>query len=234
MQSSQIICSQCGKANPAGAKFCFACGTALTASQAPVPPPPPSSNFITLTCPQCGGKLQAAPDAERALCVNCGAEHLIQRGGGILTLQPLIHAAQQARVQSESVRDVTGQILQDVAGSHQSVWQQAGTYEDSTRRTAVNQEILTIRKELDDLKPRYKVLHSKDSAWVMTLLLVFFAGWMIISPPEGGMGGFVYILGGILVFSFIVVVIIMPFSTRKMKLRIDELEARMKYLEQIK
>lgn len=232
MPETSINCPNCGKGNPSGAKFCFACGKPLPAGT-PVLPPAPTSNFITLTCPQCGGRLQVAPNADQAQCTQCGTSHLVSRGGGVLALQPLIHAAQQARVQSEAVRDVTGQILQDVAGSHKTIWQQADTYDDSTRRTAINQEILTIRKELDDLKPRYKVLSSKSSWWLLPMTIGF-GIWLFINPPDEGIRAFMYFLLGLLVVTFFLVAVITPASSKGMKKRIDELEARMKYLEQNK
>jgi len=230
MPEPSITCPICGKANPIGAKFCFACGKALPADT-PNYPPAPASNFITLTCPQCGGRLQVATNADQAQCTNCGTQHLVQRGGGVLALMPLVHAAQQVRQQSEAVRDVTGQILQDVAGAHKTIWQQADTYEESTRKTAINQEILTIRKELNDLKPRYKVLSSKSSWWLLPMTAGF-GIWLFVNPPDESIRGFLYFMLGLLVLTFLVVAIIVPASSTGMKKRIDELEARLKYLEQ--
>jgi DNA repair exonuclease SbcCD ATPase subunit len=47
-------------------------------------------DFVTLTCPSCGGKLQITSDVERFACANCGNEHLVQRSGGIIALIPLV------------------------------------------------------------------------------------------------------------------------------------------------
>jgi uncharacterized integral membrane protein len=46
-------------------------------------------DFITLSCPSCGGKLQVTPDLERFACGYCGAEHVVRRGGGIVALEPI-------------------------------------------------------------------------------------------------------------------------------------------------
>jgi hypothetical protein len=47
-------------------------------------------NFATLTCPSCGGKLQIGNDVERFACGFCGNEHVVKRGGGIVSLTPVI------------------------------------------------------------------------------------------------------------------------------------------------
>jgi hypothetical protein len=48
------------------------------------------SDFITLTCPNCAGKLQITDDINRFACMYCGVEHVVRRGGGIVTLQPVV------------------------------------------------------------------------------------------------------------------------------------------------
>jgi len=46
-------------------------------------------DFITLTCPSCGGKLKITEDIERFACAHCGTEHLVKRSGGIVALKPV-------------------------------------------------------------------------------------------------------------------------------------------------
>ena len=48
------------------------------------------SDFVTLTCPACGGKLQITNDIERFACAHCGAEHVVRRGGGLVSLAPVV------------------------------------------------------------------------------------------------------------------------------------------------
>ncbi len=50
------------------------------------------ADFVSLTCPSCGGKLEVTPDLERFACAYCGAEHVVKRGGGIISLQPVAEA----------------------------------------------------------------------------------------------------------------------------------------------
>lgn len=45
--------------------------------------------FVTLSCPTCGGKLEITQDIERFACGYCGNEHVIRRGGGIISLIPI-------------------------------------------------------------------------------------------------------------------------------------------------
>ena len=48
------------------------------------------SEFVTLSCPSCGGELQITSDVERFACAHCGREHLVKRGGGIISIRPIV------------------------------------------------------------------------------------------------------------------------------------------------
>jgi len=48
------------------------------------------SDFITLTCPSCGGRLEITKSIERFSCAHCGTEHMVKRGGGIVHLEPVL------------------------------------------------------------------------------------------------------------------------------------------------
>ena len=48
-------------------------------------------DFFTLTCPSCGGKLQITNDIDRFACGHCGTEHIVKRGGGVVTLVPILN-----------------------------------------------------------------------------------------------------------------------------------------------
>ena len=48
------------------------------------------TDFISLTCPTCGGDLQITTDIERFACAHCGKEHIVKRGGGIIALSPVL------------------------------------------------------------------------------------------------------------------------------------------------
>jgi ribosomal protein S27E len=48
------------------------------------------SDFVTLTCPSCGGRLQITADTDRFACSHCGNDHVVKRSGGIVTLAPVV------------------------------------------------------------------------------------------------------------------------------------------------
>ena len=46
-------------------------------------------DFVTLTCPSCGGRLQIAGQTDLFTCTHCGNEHLVRRRGGAVSLTPV-------------------------------------------------------------------------------------------------------------------------------------------------
>lgn len=45
------------------------------------------SDFITLSCPNCGGKLEVSPSTLSLVCQHCGVEHLVRREAGSILLE---------------------------------------------------------------------------------------------------------------------------------------------------
>ncbi len=56
------------------------------------------ADYVTLTCPSCGGKLHVTNDLERFACGYCGTEHIVRRSGGIVSIAPVIEAVQQVKM----------------------------------------------------------------------------------------------------------------------------------------
>jgi len=54
-------------------------------------------DFITLSCPSCGAKLEITQDINRFACSHCGQEHLVKRSGGIVSLSPVVDAINQVK-----------------------------------------------------------------------------------------------------------------------------------------
>ena len=54
-------------------------------------------NIITLTCPNCGGKLEITSDIERFTCMYCGAEHIVKRGVGVISLVPVVESIKKVQ-----------------------------------------------------------------------------------------------------------------------------------------
>lgn len=55
------------------------------------------TNFVTLTCPSCGGKLEITNDIEQFVCGHCGNEHIVRRGGGIIAIAPVIEGIKKVQ-----------------------------------------------------------------------------------------------------------------------------------------
>jgi predicted RNA-binding Zn-ribbon protein involved in translation (DUF1610 family) len=127
MADNQIYCNSCGTANAAGARFCFKCGSPIQAVEITPPGPArPQSDFITLTCPNCGGKLEITPDMERFACKFCGNEHIVRRTGSAVSLAPVV----------EGLKRVEGKFDQVLTGSD---------------RLAAEQTIQRLKAEITDL-----------------------------------------------------------------------------------
>jgi len=87
-------------------------------------------DFITLTCPQCGGKLQITNDIDRFACQYCGAEHIVRRGGGIVSLAPVMEKLQ-------GIEQGISQVITEV-----------GRVEKSSSKAAAELAINRIRGEI--------------------------------------------------------------------------------------
>jgi hypothetical protein len=55
-------------------------------------------NYVSLTCPNCGGKLEITEEIERFACSHCGNEHIVNRGVGIVSLAPVTQQLSQIQV----------------------------------------------------------------------------------------------------------------------------------------
>jgi hypothetical protein len=104
MAGDTKYCPKCGAPHPLEVLFCTSCGAKFperTVAQAVAPaasqsvsipqiPQAARSDFITLSCPNCGGKLQITSDIERFACQYCGHEHLVRRDAGAVSLEPVM------------------------------------------------------------------------------------------------------------------------------------------------
>lgn len=128
MDTNIIYCSSCGAANKSEARFCYKCGKPI---QAPTPAAAakPPTDFITLSCPSCGGKLQITPDMDRFACPFCGIEHLVRRSDGAVSLSPVL----------EGLKRVEGRFDQVLTSSD---------------RMAAEQTVRRLLTEIPDLQNR--------------------------------------------------------------------------------
>ena len=56
------------------------------------------ADFITLTCPSCGSKLKITEEIERFACISCGNEHIVKRGEGAISIQPVVEGIAKVQV----------------------------------------------------------------------------------------------------------------------------------------
>ena len=56
------------------------------------------ADLVSLTCPSCGGKLEITNDLERFACGYCGIEHIVRRGGGVVSLRPVVEGLKGVQV----------------------------------------------------------------------------------------------------------------------------------------
>jgi DNA-directed RNA polymerase subunit RPC12/RpoP/uncharacterized membrane protein YeaQ/YmgE (transglycosylase-associated protein family) len=74
------------------------------------------NSFITLSCPNCGGKLQITTEIDRFACAHCGQEHIVKRGAGTISLHPVIEGLDKVqhgvdKTSSElAIKRLTGEI----------------------------------------------------------------------------------------------------------------------------
>ena len=54
-------------------------------------------DFINLTCPSCGGKLQITSDIDRFACGHCGNELIVRRSGGAITVEPVVEGLRKVQ-----------------------------------------------------------------------------------------------------------------------------------------
>jgi hypothetical protein len=54
-------------------------------------------DYFILTCPSCGGRLQITNDMDRFACGNCGNELVVKRGGGTISLAPVVEGLREVK-----------------------------------------------------------------------------------------------------------------------------------------
>ena len=84
-----MFCSRCGHQISEGSIFCKLCGNKVERlNQDPDNlNSSASSDFITLNCPRCGGKLKVESNTETQVCHYCRSEHIVRRAVTGVTLE---------------------------------------------------------------------------------------------------------------------------------------------------
>ncbi|MBC8255604.1 MAG: hypothetical protein H8E35_16465 [Ardenticatenia bacterium] len=84
------------------------------------------SESITLTCPACGNTLDIGEDISLFACASCGREHVVRRGGSIVSLAPApedaapaTNGAEQAMVDAN-----VAQIKTEINQIQEALWEE--------------------------------------------------------------------------------------------------------------
>jgi hypothetical protein len=112
-------------------------------------------NLITLTCPTCGGKLQITKDIERFACGYCGNEHIVKRGGGIVSLAPVTESLNNIKAGVDKtaselaikrIREEILSIVNEIAKIKKQVLERGTQYLFYTDRSPLGRALYEIAK----------------------------------------------------------------------------------------
>ena len=68
-------------------------------------------DVITLSCPNCGGKLEITEDIDRFSCGHCGVEHIVRRSGGIVAIKPFLeNITQEVRKAAKGAENTASEM----------------------------------------------------------------------------------------------------------------------------
>ena len=118
------------------------------------------NNFIPLTCPSCGTRLQISNDLEQFACGSCGNEYVVRRGGGVISLEPLIQRL-------EDVQEDTSHMVSELAIQRLR-----------TDKREHEQNIRKLKKQLEDDKYKDMILRYFVQRYN------FFQGFMRFQPKK--------------------------------------------------
>lgn len=168
-------------------------------------------DFITMSCPSCGGKLQITNDIERFACAYCGTEHIVKRIGGVISLAPVIEEMKATRKAAE-------QSVVEVKGVRKA-----------TDNTASELAMARIDKEhinLSAIKEKESLLRGCDNTFNIILAICFLIfGFILISMDYSGAA----IIAWIISFIFIILV---GRNAAKRKKRREEIDLRLATLRE--
>lgn len=191
MESTPVFCTECGQSNPPHAAFCGGCGAKLFKGDedeaAPVAAPGGviklgEQDFVPLTCPSCGGKLEVGPDVHRLTCLNCGTTHDVLRDNPIPVLRPIISQINKVSEQLGTEAQVRAQTAQVSGETYAAVSNQAAVIQQAHAQEQAMQEILFIQQDIAEKQHAIKEMGDPkaDSKIGWVLAGVFFTAGIII------------------------------------------------------
>jgi hypothetical protein len=116
------------------------------------------TDFVTLGCPSCGGRLQITSDLDRFACAYCGTEHLVRRGQGVVSLEPVVEHLANIQAGIENVNQGIASVNHGIGEVHQDmghVKEGIGNVHQGVDKTASELAIQRLRPELEQLNRQY-------------------------------------------------------------------------------
>ena len=141
-------------------------------------------DFITLTCPNCSGRLQITDDINRFACMYCGVEHVVRRGGGIVTLQPVVDELKKVNTGISGVKVGVDRTASELAIRRLQV----EIPELQRKRQALDGALSSAEKTNQrlGLKDIIWLLVQSAMMWFVALIVVAIAAAIIIDDASTG------------------------------------------------
>lgn len=133
------------------------------------------TDFVVLTCPSCGGKLHIRSHIDLFACGYCSTELKVNRGGGIVSLDPVIEGIDRVRVgvdKTASELAIT-RLKSDMHSLETGIkkiadWFREVCPDNEILKRSLNIDVFVKAVE-DDLSNRKKALNKKSSRfWLFT------------------------------------------------------------------
>lgn len=162
--------------------------------------------FINLTCPTCGGKLQITDNTERFSCGYCGIEHIVKRSGGIVTIEPVV---QELREVKKGVDKTASELA--IVRIKEEIKKLYEEQEREIRRCESSSQSIT--NELSGQKKGTLGL----SIGIIFLALSIIFSWPLYDSTDGGVWILIIFISGTLLFIFLIAIMIQTILRRNTK-----------------
>ena len=112
------------------------------------------ADFVTLSCPSCGGKLTITNDIERFACAHCGNEHVVNRSGYVVSLAPVVDELKKVqagvdKTASELAIKRLTQEIEELGQQYAALWDKRVLLEAGLLSFLKRREIEQLTEQLD-------------------------------------------------------------------------------------
>lgn len=137
------------------------------------------SDFITLTCPVCGGRLDVSPTQSSLECKHCGTEHVVRHEAGAISLEAFARCPQCRRNDRvEKVTAIRKSQVREISGTTEvteSYTDSEGKVRSRTRTVPTSSTEASVLAQRLDPPPQPKGL-SGGSSCLPTAVFIGAAG----------------------------------------------------------